>query len=112
MSVVPAQLMAAAYIASSATSVYTCPSSTRACIKSITLNNTSTSAETVAFNLGPSGASAAASNQILQLSVPAGTSVITQFPFPLVMAATDILYAATTTASKVVISISGTTEAV
>ena len=112
MALVPALLKAPAYVANSATSVITVASSTRASVKSIILNNLNTAAETVKLHVGVSGASAADSNQIIAMSIPASTTVITDIPFPLVLAATDILYAQTTTASKVVITITGTNETV
>jgi len=112
MSFTPANIVAPAYVANSSTAIYTVPSSTRASVKSITLHNANASAETWTLNWGVGGAASSASNLVRALSIPANTSIDVDFPFPLIMSATDKLYSGTTTASKVTITVNGTTEAV
>ena len=113
MALTPSLLVAPAYAASSAgAAVLTVGASTRVSIKTILLNNLNTSAEVVKIYVGVGGVGAGNSNNVIQVSVAASSSVILDIPFPLILSATDKLYVSTTTASMVVLTVTGKTESV
>jgi hypothetical protein len=103
-------------IAASAASVYANPSSKTTYIRSITLHNANSSAETVVlYNVPDSSGSAgtaAIGNQFYKASVAAESTVIIEFATPGIILedTNDTIQASTTTANKVTIQIMGATE--
>jgi hypothetical protein len=100
----------------SAAAVFTNAAAGASYIRSITLHNANTSAEAVILynvpNNGGATGAAAATNQIFQRTMPAGETIILEWPAPgLVLDdAFDSIQGVTTTASKVTIQIMGGDE--
>ncbi len=101
------------YVASTAGSIYSNPSSTKTFISGITLFNGNTSSETVKIYYVPdSGGSlgtAGASNQFLEIVLTPGETFIYEAPSDgIVLSDTnDSIQAITTTASKVTVQLHG-----
>jgi hypothetical protein len=112
-----AKLADIATVAASPASVYTnTPAGTKTYIKGIVLHNTNTTAETVkVYSVPDNGSggtgSAAATNRVLNVSLPANDTLIVEFPSALVLTDNgDSLQAETSTASKVTITVLGDKE--
>jgi hypothetical protein len=104
-----------AYVASSAGSIYSNPSSTKTYIRSMTLFNANTTSETVKlYNVPDSAGSvgtAGATNQFAELLLSPKETLIIEWEYPIVLKDTnDSLQASTTTASKVTVMLHGDTD--
>ena len=116
MSLQRAKLADIAYIASSAGSIYSNPSSTKTFVRGLMLHNTNTSAETVQIYVVPdstgSVGTAAASNRVFKFSLPADDTLLIEFPYSVVLTDTnDSIQAVTTTPSKVTVILFGDKDA-
>lgn len=115
MALAPAKLSEIAYIASSAGSVYTNPAATTSYVKSLLIHNTNTTTEAIVINRVPnSGGSlgtAASSNRIFNFNLVANDTIEIKFEGPgqVLTATNDAIFASTTTASKVTITVMGFT---
>ena len=104
------------YVASSAGSIYSNPSSTKTFISGFTFFNTNITAETVkVYNVPDSGGNvgvASTSNQFLEISLASLETFIFEAPSDgIVLSDTnDSVQASTTTASKVTVQIHGTKD--
>ena len=104
------------YVASSAGSIYSNPSSTKTYVREIVLFNGNSAAELVKLYFVPDSTgslgTAGASNQFAELTLAAKETLILDFDYPLVLTDTnDSLQAATTTASKVTVMLQGDKDA-
>lgn len=101
-----------AYVASSAGSIYSNPSSTKTLVVGLSLHNTNTTAEVVQLYVVPdSGGSvgtAGNGNKVGHLSLAPNESYFFEFPFGVMLTDTnDSIQATTTTASKVTVIVHG-----
>lgn len=100
------------YVASSVGAIYSNPASTKTFIRAIMLFNGNTATEVVkVYNVPDSSGSAgtaSGANQFLEYSLATKETLEVVFEYPIVLTDTaDTLQAATTTASKVTVTISG-----
>ena len=115
MALAPAKLSEIAYIGSSSGSIYTNPSSTTSYVKTLLIHNTNTTTEAIVINRVPnSGGSlgtAAASNRIYSFNLAANDTIEIKFEGPgqILTATNDAIFANTTTASKVTVTVMGMT---
>lgn len=109
MSAVTAKvLINSRYAGSSATTEYTCPTSTRTIIDKFTATNTDSGALTITVYIVPSGGSATGSNTITKAySISAGATVSLSEMQNQILAAGDFVSVLASSASKVVIRMSG-----
>lgn len=117
MAITHGRLADPATIPSTAGSLYSNPASTKTFIKGVTLYNSNTTAEVVQLYVVPdSGGSlgtAAATNQILKITMATLETYITEFPGDGIALndTNDSLQGVTTTASKVVAILHGVKDA-
>ena len=115
MALAPAKLSEIDYIASTAGSVYTNPAATTTYVKTLLIHNTNTTTEAIVINRVPnSGGSlgtAAASNRMYNFNLVANDTIELKFEGPgqILTAQNDAIFAVTTTASKVTITVMGFT---
>ena len=105
-----------AYVASSVGSIYANPASTKSYIKSILLYNGNTTTETVTVHMVPDSGgalgTAGVSNRILRRALIADETIEFAPEYPIVLTdENDSIMAVTTTASKVVVVVSGDKDA-
>lgn len=110
------RLTEVSYIASTAGSIYSNPSSKKTYIRNMIIHNTNTTAELVTlYNVPDSSGSlgtAAAANQFYKQSIAPNETVLLEFQAPglILVDTNDSVQAVTTTASKVTIQIYGGQE--
>jgi hypothetical protein len=104
-----------AYVAATAGSLYSNPTSTKTFIRGVLLFNGNTTVETVQLYLVPDAGAAlgtaGVSNQIARVELQPYETLMLEFPYSLVLTdQNDSLQAVTTTASKVTAVVTGDKE--